>query len=353
VNLRSGVFLSAALFLSACAGRDSSLPVANTTMTQQARFDTIKSIARSRPVSGLPTLGAKMVDYRAVDLPTDLAVWSRQRFQLAPVGREISSSKKAVATFAFLEAVRGRGTSSARHTASAGTCYYELTWISYDDGATSTLTNVDLIGCDPSTDVGTDPAGQPDPMNGVGGAPGGAIPGVNSPTHPGCGDLKRTAASAVLNMITANPALINSTANNEAYSYIFTDGLGNYLFDAVQQTVANGANGEAGTGPPRQYDGYTLVGIAHTHPQQFSGIQQPDSTTAGTHFSPADFSKATSFDPPIAMFVGISTAMANVMFELNYFQSGTDSAGNPIYSVPQGVGQGEVAMGFIGAAACP
>jgi hypothetical protein len=274
-----------------------------------------------------------MVDYRAVLLPADVASWVRTKFGLGALTRSTSSTKKAVQAVTYLEAKSARTASSVRRL-SDSTCYYLLTFTNYDDG-TSDLTNVDFLGCTADGSSGGDAGGSS-----------GADTAASAPAHAGCSSVSKTAGTAMQNIFSSMPGIVNSTTQSEAYAFIYTDNAGNYFWDNIQTLPLN-ASGHATPNPAPDYPGYSLVGFVHTHPQN-SGVD-PITTdnTYNTHFSQEDFDYALSFNPPIAMFDGMAnTDTANFFYQLNYSQNGTDANGNPTYKVT-----GENAS-FVSAAGC-
>lgn len=97
-------------------------------------------------------------------------------------------------------------------------------------------------------------------------------------------------------------------------------------------TVPLDVNGHATPSPPTSYPGYRLVGIAHTHPAGAGLDVTLGDDTFHTHFSEEDFRFATSFDPPIGMYLGVVNTQNN-FYELQYNQSGVDAQGNSTYTV--------------------
>jgi len=201
------------------------------------------------------------------------------------------------------------------------TCWYLLTFTNYDDG-TSELTHVSFLGC---VDDGGGFAGD----NGGGGGGDVAI-APDKPAHPGCGTARQTADNAMKAIFDSMPGIPNGTTQQEAYSYIYSNGAGGFFWDSIQ-TVPLDANGHGTPNPPTMYPGFSLVGFVHTHPGG-SPVDNLGDATNNTHFSESDFNFATSFNPPIAMYLGMVDS-ANHFYELQYTQTGVDAQGNPTYKV--------------------
>jgi len=260
------------------------LPTTSALTKPASHLRSLETSVRDPPLAQVPVIGSHTVDYRAAEVPPELATWIRSKFRLGPVGRSLASTKKPVKRFTFLESHSSRVAASVRHV-STSTCYFLLTFTNYDDG-TSELTNVDVLGC---IDDGSAAGGT---AGGGSGSVGGLTPGVNEPTFSGCSDLRKTADSFRQNILSTPPGTMNTTSNVEAFSYIFVDNAGNYRYDAVQNITIDPTTGEGYPGPARQYDGFTLVGIVHTHPQD-SPVDNLGDATNGTHFSQKDFNFAT------------------------------------------------------------
>ena len=332
------ILLCAVLGIVGCSQRPSALAPGQPALeSSDAQLQALEARARAYPASNTPVIGSHMVDYRAVLMPATLAIYTRAKFQLGPTGRAVASTRKAVRTVSYLQAQANRSTASTRHILDS-TCYFLLTFTNYDDG-TSELTNVDSLGC---VDDGSDPGSGGGDVAGVGtGSPAAA------PATAGCSSVSKTAGTAMQNISSSMPGIMNSTTQSEAYSYIYSNGAGTYFWDSIQ-TVPLDSTGHATPNPPANYPGYTLVGFVHTHPQNSGLDTNSDDDTYNTYFSEADFNFAKSFNPPIAMFVGINnTDTANYFYQLQYTQSGTDANGNPTYKVT-----GETAGVGISASGC-
>ncbi len=82
-----------------------------------------------------------MVDYRAVLVPKDVAVWARAKYHVPTELHRSSTGRSPVGAVTYLQASSARAAASVRRVSDT-TCWYLLTFTNYDDG-TSKLTRVD------------------------------------------------------------------------------------------------------------------------------------------------------------------------------------------------------------------
>lgn len=323
MRLRGIVVLCAALAAGGCAQRQgaATVPVhVQTAASVDSQFAALMRQARANAGAPIPALGSRMVDYRAVFVPKDVAVWARAKYHEPSVLHRSSTGRSPVGDVTYLQMSAARAAASVRRV-SDSTCWYLLTFTIYDDG-TSELTRVRFLGC-----VGDGGGGAGD--NGGGGGGDVAI-APDKPANAGCGSARQTAGNAMKAIFDSMPGIPNGTTQQEAYSYIYSDGAGGFFWDSIQ-TISLDANGHGTPRPPTLYPGYPLVGFVHTHPGG-SQVDNLDDETKNTHFSESDFTFATSFNPPIAMYLGMVDS-ANHFYELQYTQTGVDAQGNPTYKV--------------------
>jgi hypothetical protein len=308
----SALFLCALVGVAGCSQHQGTVPSGISAMSPaQTKFAKLESRARLQPAGAIPKLGSRTVDYRAVLVPTDVAAWARAKFGLPIASQRSLMERAATSTVSYLIGVSGRAPASIRRRLST-TCLYLLTFTNYDDG-TSELTSVDPLGCYANNDgtVGSD-----------GGADGGGSTGTDGkapsvPANPGCGTASKTAGTAVAAIYNTMPGIPNSTTPAEAYSYIYqNDATGAFFWDAIQALSLNGAM-EGTPNPAKDYPGFTLVGIAHTHPQGAPIDTDITHPTYHTHFSLADYNFATAgHNPPLGMYLGVSDDKGDHFYEL-------------------------------------
>jgi hypothetical protein len=154
-------------------------------------------------------------------------------------------------------------------------------------------------GGDPGSQGG---GGGPAPASGTGlqGNPCQVGPVSNAATQKAA--LIKAAGNAYA-ALGANNAIFNNTPANtnaqEYYGFIYTNGP-SYMYDGPYALTLDGAE-TGGPSNPFNYDGWSPVGIWHTHPG-YTGTGTPDGVENGSHFSAADlnYMNTTGFE----MFVG-------------------------------------------------
>ena len=154
--------------------------------------------------------------------------------------------------------------------------------------------------------------GDPGPGGGGGGgpAPGSGTGLQGNPCQVGSVSNAATQKAALIKAagnayaaLGANNPIFNNTPPNtnaqEYYGFIYTNGP-SYMYDGPYSLTLNGTE-TGGPANPVNYDGWSPVGIWHTHPG-YTGTGTPDGTENGSHFSAADlnYMNTTGFE----MFVG-------------------------------------------------
>jgi hypothetical protein len=118
------------------------------------------------------------------------------------------------------------------------------------------------------------------------------------------------------NLNNSNPAIFNSTNQQEAYGYIYSQNGSTTAFRSDGPNFINLNEGGTALIPgPATFNGWTAVGIWHTHPFSTTNPTGIDLNT-GTHFSPSDENLTNSTG--LTMYVGV-----------------TDTTSSPIDTNPQ------------------
>lgn len=122
--------------------------------------------------------------------------------------------------------------------------------------------------------------------------------------------------------------------NEEAYSFVEQNASGQTMYTPVQYVSTDSAGNATIGAPPAPATGYTVVGIAHTHPTNYMNTGDPsgiDSAAAGARSYPGDTPYTnTLFSVPDEQYANSYGIAMSVLSEVQMYAS--DPSAGPAYN---------------------